>query len=172
MKANGFSLVEMLVVVAMFAFLGVVVSQSTIDTLRNTRKSDASVGVRENLELVVASMERPIRGAVSIEECTPTRIVYSDRDDIAHRFDCDMSGAVGFVAKADVDPVAPFNPTATPQTITSFEVDVIDCVFSCTAGGLGVSRAVSLSITAKDALLNDEEGSTVTVNTRINLRTD
>jgi prepilin-type N-terminal cleavage/methylation domain-containing protein len=46
---KGLSLIEILVVVAIFAILGIIVSSALVLTIQGTKKSESLVRVRENI---------------------------------------------------------------------------------------------------------------------------
>ena len=74
---KGMSLLEILVVVAIFSILGVIVTRSVLLTLRGSKKSESQVKVRENVNYALAVIERQLRNADSIVTC-PNDPSFSD----------------------------------------------------------------------------------------------
>src|SRR3990170_3264778 len=66
---RGYSIVELLVVVTIFTFLAIIVTQAVVLTLRGSRKGESLISVRENLDYAFAVMERQLRSARSITSC-------------------------------------------------------------------------------------------------------
>jgi prepilin-type N-terminal cleavage/methylation domain-containing protein len=69
MRTKGVSFIEILVVIAIFAILGVLVARITVVTLRSSNKSDSLVKVRENMDFSLAVMERGLRNATAVVPC-------------------------------------------------------------------------------------------------------
>lgn len=63
---SGFSLIEILVVISIFAVIGILTTRSIFITLRSARKSDSLVRVRENVNYAMGIIERQIRTAESV----------------------------------------------------------------------------------------------------------
>ncbi|OGM11456.1 hypothetical protein A2Z22_00195 [Candidatus Woesebacteria bacterium RBG_16_34_12] len=74
----GFSLVEMLVVVSIFAILAVLASQSLIFTFRGRQKSGSIVSVRENLGHALSVIERQLYNAENVN-CIANGVTYKDK---------------------------------------------------------------------------------------------
>lgn len=157
---KGLSLIEILVVVSVFAALGIIVSRSVISTLRSARKSDSQVNVRQNLNYAVSVIERQIRGANTIDPCPNTSqyaITYLSNERINTSFSCIFPSGDGYVASGSA-------------RLTSESVLITECSFSCTQPNLNSPPVVTVSLTAEDAVNKTVEGSTVTVQTEITLR--
>ena len=58
---KGMSLLEILIVVAVFSILGVIVTRSVLLTLRGSKKSESQVKVRENVSFSLGVIERQLR---------------------------------------------------------------------------------------------------------------
>ncbi len=160
-KIQGFSLLEILVVITVFSILAILTTQAVLLTLRGSKKSESLTKVRGNIDYSLAIIERNIRNAESIEECpnSDTSIIsYLDEDGISTSFSCasDMDG--GYIASAS-------------GRLTSSEVDVTSCSFVCEDEGVGINPAVTVSISARDAKLSAMEGGEITISTIIFLRT-
>lgn len=152
----GFSLIEVLVVIGLFSVIGVIATSSTADSIRGTKKSDATIRLRSNLELALTTMERNIRNSKEVPVCTgesSSTIDYTDNDNIVHTFSC-TSGTLQLDG----------------EDITSQEVSVTDCSFTCTPAGIGVPPSVEISIKGQDALSSGEQSAELELSSKVNLR--
>lgn len=155
------SLLEILVVVAIFAILGVIVTRSVILTLKGSKKSESTLKVRENLNYAIGVIERQLRNSSSISECPntdPTRVDYVDERGIATSFSCSLVSGEGFVASGSAQ-------------LTSSEVDVTSCNFYCDIGTSTNTKSVDVTLTAKEANTSGTQDSIITVSTKVFLRT-
>jgi prepilin-type N-terminal cleavage/methylation domain-containing protein len=158
---KGVSLIEMLVVVAIFAVLGILISRVILTTLRGSNKSNSLVKVRENLDYALAVMERQIRNADSVTTCPNpdhSRIDYRDGRGTATFFSCANIGPAGYVASGSA-------------RLTSSEIGITSCSFSCTPAVGRVPPSVTINLIGEDPNSPGVEGAQVTVTTSIFLRT-
>lgn len=73
---RGFSLIELLIVVALLGIIMVGVSQLLVTTLSGTSKATASQLVKENGQFALGTMERTVRRARRVTTCAgPTLII-------------------------------------------------------------------------------------------------
>lgn len=124
-KRSGFSMIEMLIVVVLFAILGYLVTQSTLQSFRGSRKADATGKVRDNLEFAASVVERHVRNAKSITNCTGSglsQIDYIDQLGRAARFACRGGSNDRYLASES---------GSLTQAITSDEIVLTACSFSC-----------------------------------------
>jgi prepilin-type N-terminal cleavage/methylation domain-containing protein len=160
-RIQGFSLLEILVVVTVFSILAILTTQAVLLTLRGSKKSESLTKVRGNIDYSLAVIERNIRNAESIEECPnpdPSTISYLDENGVSTSFSCASDAEGGYIASAS-------------GRLTSSEVDVTSCSFVCEDVGGGTNPAVTISISAQDANLSAMEGGDITISTKIFLRT-
>jgi prepilin-type N-terminal cleavage/methylation domain-containing protein len=157
---KGISLIEVLIVIAIFAVLGVLTTRIIVLSLRGSNKSDSLVKVRENLDYALSVMERNIRNADSITSCTPDKrqITYRDENGLVGSYSCDLTS--GSVASGS---------GALAQKLTSDTVRVTTCTFVCNLTASPPSVTVSLSGT--DTTTGGIENSKVDISTQIFLRT-
>lgn len=154
---KGMSLLEILVVVSVFAILGIIVTQSVILTLRGSKKSESQVRVRENLNYALSVIERQLRNADSVTTCPnpdSSRIDYSDSLGNAASFSC----IEAYVASGSA-------------RLTGSEIEVTACSFTCEAGVSVNPPAVTVSLEAKEASAIGIEGAQVSSSTKVYLRT-
>lgn len=158
---QGMSFIEILLVVAIFAILGILIGRITLVTLRGSNKSAALVKVRENLDYTIAVMERQIRNAEAVSPCpntSPTRLDYKDSQGLASFFACVTSGTDVYVASG-------------AARLTNNEVVVTSCTFTCNPS-TGINQdSVSINLEARDARSTSIESAKVSATTQIFLRT-
>lgn len=159
-ESNGFSLIEMLVVMAVFAVLTVVMTQVLFVTIRGSKKSDATVRVRQNLESAVSSMERQLHNAVDVPVCPNPDVSTLTLEDINNEttiFSCINIGNNGYIA-------------SNSARLTSTEIIITSCSITCAGGGTSGTKSVLLNITAADAAATGSEKATMSITDRVFLR--
>lgn len=157
--SSGLSLLEILVVVSIFAALGILITRSVLLTLGGGRKSESLIKIRENLNYSIGVIERQLRNANSITDCglSGTSLInYTDQNGIAASFSCVNIGSSGYIASGSA-------------RLTSDLVKVTGCSFTCSLG-TGVPSSVTINLTAVDASAIGTENSAVTAKTQVFLR--
>lgn len=164
-KANakigwGFSLIEILIVVLIFSVIGILLSQTVILTLQTTKKSDTTARVRENVDFVLAVIDRQLHSASSITSActgsTETQIDYTDVNNQAGSFSCVNTGSGGYIASGSAQ-------------LTSSQIAITACSFTCTK--TTSIPFVTVAITARDSQITGLQNATVSASTKIYLRT-
>lgn len=155
---RGFSLIEILVVVALFAMISIIVSQTTVLSLRGTKKSDSTSTVRENLNYAMGVTERQLRSAQSItSSCTGTTLTnidFVDENGVARNIGCSADSIF-------------FNGSS----LTSSQVvKVSSCEYVCTQSGSLTPPDVSITYTGTSVGTSGVENSTISVSTQVTLR--
>lgn len=160
-KQKGMSLMEILVVVAIFAVLGVITTRSIILTLQGSKKSESTIKVRENLDYSLGIIERQIRNANSILGCktsTSTVLNYIDQNGQPASFSCvNIGTSNGYIASG-------------AGRLTSNQINVIKCTFVCDASNDPSPSSVFIDLIARDSTVVSGQTSTVSASTQINLR--
>lgn len=159
-RLAGFSLVEMLVVLAVFAILGVSVSQVLVVILRSARKSDTSTKVRSSIDFAVSTIERQLHNATAITPCPNpdnSTITVTDQNSQTYNFSCITPGANGYVASGSA-------------RITPDDVSITACTFICSAATASVPPSVTINLTAQDSTAKNAENTIITNTTKIYLR--
>lgn len=158
---KGISFIEILVVVAVFAVLGILVSRITILTLRGSNKSDAVVKVRENIDYAIAIMERNIRNADKVEPCPnsdQTRIDYIADVGGATSFSCvGMGTENSYIASGSA-------------RLTGTDVKINSCSFSCAPQEGGIPPSVVINLEVQDNKAAGVDSAKVTTSSKILLR--
>jgi prepilin-type N-terminal cleavage/methylation domain-containing protein len=158
----GFTLIEMLVVISIFAILGILITRSVLLTLGGAKKSESLVNVRENLNYSVGVIERQLRNANSIIDCTNENtsvISYTDQLGNPASFSCNevgVAGQVGYIASGS-------------SQLSGSGVNITGCTFTCKVNA-GSPSSISVDLSAKDASASGVENSVVTSSTQIQLR--
>ena len=163
MKNRGVSLIEVLVVIAIFAILGILVSRVVLITLRGTSKGDSIVSVRSAVDYSLAIIERQIRNAKSITTCSTDKVEYLDENGSYGSFSC-------YPPAPSTTPSPPYVASGSANSrLTGVNIDVKSCSFSCTLSSGNIPPSVTVNITAQNYGGNDT--SSVTSSTTIYLRT-
>ena len=159
MLNKGFSLIEMLVVVAVFSVIAVIATQSLTTSLRGTRKSESLGHVRENVEYAMNVIERSLRGAKELDcpSSSGSKLEYFTSSGASAYFECSAEHIASNSAAA---------------VITSNDIRVINCgtVFMCVSSIGGVPGYVNISVTAQESDIQGAESAEYTSSTRILLR--
>lgn len=150
---KGMSLLEILVVVAVFAILAILTTRAVLLTLKGSRKSESTAKVRGNVDYSLAVMERNLRNADFITNCTTSTISYVDEEGDPASFS--YTSIEGYIASGSA-------------RLTSSEVNVTSCIFTCSGTPF---RSVVIEIEAQDAEVTGSEGGQISVSTEIHLRT-
>lgn len=158
----GFSLLEVLVVLAVFSLLSIVSTTVILLSVRGSRKSDTNSRVRQNVDHVISTMERQIRNATSVTACpntNPNILDYIDENGTPTSFSCIANSTDGYIASGSAK-------------ITADEVVVENCNITCVPDADGSSPPyIDISITARDKGGTGAESSVFSASTQIYLRT-
>ena len=152
---KGMSLIEILIAVTIFAVLGIITTSAIALTLKGSKKSESSLKVRENIGYSLSVIERQLRNADSISACNSTSVNYLDSLGNSASFSC-----IGnYIASGSA-----------MIRLTSDEIAVTSCSFTCELGG-STSPSVSVSLEACDAQSTGIDGASITISTKVFLRT-
>ncbi len=158
----GFSLIEMLVVMFLFALLAFIVTQSTLQSFRGTRKVDASSKVRDNLDFAASLVERNIRNAKLItsvcDGASHSTISYLAQDGSTGSYVC-SGGSSQYLTDG-----------ATGSRVTSTDVTLQTCSFTCTTNGAYNPPIVDLVFAGSAANTAVTDSSFATISRRVVLR--
>jgi prepilin-type N-terminal cleavage/methylation domain-containing protein len=161
MMKKGFSLIEILVVLAVFSLLAIVSTEAILLTLKGTRKADTSIRVRENLGFAIASLERQIHNAQSASPCPnsdTSSINIEDQLGTLTAYTCTNVGPSGYVASGSA-------------RLTSDNISVTNCSFTCTPATSSVPQSITIDLSARDSTALGSENTQVTTTTKVYLRT-
>jgi prepilin-type N-terminal cleavage/methylation domain-containing protein len=154
---KGLSLIEILIVISIFAVIGILSTRSIFLTLRGARKSESQVKVRENLNFALAVVERQIRNAEDVN-CTAstTALTYTALEGVQSTFTC-TAGADKYLASG-------------AGRLTSTEITLTTCTITCTQSTANKPPTVKISLVAQDNTTSSVEKGSVTVETEISPR--
>ena len=141
---KGISLIETLIVIGVFAVLGILSTSAVLLSLKGSNKGESQIKIRENLDYAVSVIERQLINASSVTSCTSTSVLYQDSLGAGGSFSCTGD----YIASGSA-------------RLTSDEISVSACSFSCTAGTASNPPKVAIDVQAGN----------VSISTEINLRT-
>lgn len=103
-SSNGFSLIEILVVMSIFVVIAVIANQVFFSTLRGGSKSEATTLVKQEGNYALSVIERGLQGSQSITTAcsspavSVSRIDYLDNTGTASSFSCESSPTPPYIA--------------------------------------------------------------------------
>lgn len=149
---KGFSLIELLVVISIFAVVGMLTTSIVAITLKTSKKSDSLVRVRENANYALAVIERQIRNAENISVCngvSSPSLAYTSIEGVLGTFTCVTPGVAGYIASGSA-------------RLTTDDISVTSCSFICSQTDINNPQIVKVSITAEDAVSTSGEKGSIT----------
>lgn len=162
---KGFSLIEILVVIGLFALIGIVTSQAVLTTLKGSRVIDSEANIRQNVDYAMNIIERNLRNSKEITECPnttdPTKIDYVDPSG--------QDQSIFYVSSGDDRYVA---VTSNDNRLTSNQVRVTNFSIICSPAIGNASAEVNVTITATDPNATSDEAATITTSNKVVLRTN
>lgn len=157
MKTNrGVSLIEILVVLGIFGVLSVLSTRTITLSLSGSKKSMATLAVRENLNYSLSVIERQLRNATAVSSCleTSSSLTYHDQDNVITSFSCQG----GYIASGSA-------------RLTSNEIVITACSFECVSSESGAPPIVTVNLAAKNSQVSSaKEEVPVTTSVKILLR--
>ncbi len=167
---DGFTLLEMLVSVAIIAMISVVLSQVFISTIRTNAKTEILKEVKQNGDLAVDTLTRMVQNATSVTCPTTKSLAIVNPDGNTTTIGCALDGTVTRLASA----------SATTVYLSSGDVTLggTDCAsstlqFTCTAvAGLPSQVTLSFSLAQKGTPGDQFERASETFQTSVSMRND
>ncbi len=156
---KGFSLIEILIVITIFAVIGLLATRSIFLTIRGAKKSDSLVRVRENVNYSLSVIERQLRSAEGVTCPNPSSSVlnYVSLEGTASSFSCVVSGTDRYIASGSA-------------RLTSSDISVTGCSFACTQYDINNPPSVNITVVASDNESQSVEKGSVSIQTQIVLR--
>lgn len=165
---DGFSLIEMLVTVFVFALVAIVATQSLTNSLRSSTKTKATQDVRENLDFSLSTIERLLRNAKSLDctSSTASKLIYKDEYGNAANFELKVSST------DTTDVYIASQSGSISQRLTSYDVmiDSSQPIFTDITCPISYPHSVDISLKAKARGASGSEGAEYQVSTKILLR--
>ena len=163
MRQKGVSLLEIVIVVAIFAVVAVLTTRSTFLTLRGSKKSDSQIRVKENLEYGLSVIDRQLRNADLVTStCDGSSLPRLDY--------VDSTGAVSFFACQEIGQTSGYVASGSAR-LTSDEITITSCTFICSPQEGSTPTSVTIDVTGSDLGATGVESSKVSISTKVFLRT-
>ncbi len=169
---KGYSVIEILVVVGIFAVLGILVTQSVSLSLRSSKKSDSLVFVKQEVDYAADNIARLLQMAASVSGCA------GDGAQVSALGFRDIGGNLGDFACLDTppfsiggtDPRIASSSGSTPnyQRMTSTNLNITNCTFSCYLSNSQLYVEFDVSANAKNTA--SEENSQYSLSKKILVR--
>ncbi len=160
-SVQGFSLIEVMVVLTVFSVLAIISTQAILTTLNATTRAQSATKVRGDVDFAISVIERNIHNAAAVSSCAgqQSSIQYIDGYGNSTSFSCIGVGGGGdaYIASGSA-------------RLTSTNIKITDCAFSCEDANGTVPPKVTVVISAKDARKTGLEGATMSTSTEILLR--
>lgn len=158
---NGFSLIETLVVVLIFSFVGILTTNAIFLTLRGTQRSQSTLKVREKINYAFSVIQRNLRGAQRITECpnsNPSVLEYLDEYGNSNSFSCITSSNGNYIASGSA------------RLTSESDINITSCEFVCEESDSGGPASVSINISAEDNSISGIAKGKATFTTKVLLR--
>lgn len=155
---NGFTLIETLVAVTIFAILGTIVSASLFSLLRGATRTESIKVVKQNGEFTLNTMEVKLRNSsIQNSNCTGSTqksIAITDVNGAATTYSCDLNNGVKRI-RQQVTP--PSGPVVT-NYLTGTNVELtgggcggaVDLAFTCTTDTVTSQKTVEVDFTLQE----------------------
>lgn len=161
MKKNGFTLIEVLVVIGIFGILAVIGTGMFFSILKGSTKTRVLAEVKQNGNYAISVMGRMIRNAKEIESCPGSSIRIVNPDEETTQFD--LSGP----RIASISALGTGYLTSDKVEIDTTETNQFDCILSS-----GSPPVVTIRFTLSQAVgTRAEETAEVDFKTTVSLRT-
>lgn len=157
-NTKAFSLIEILIVITIFAVIGLLSTRSIFLTIRGAKKSDSLVRVRENVNYSLSVIERQLRNSESVTcpNASTNTLNYISLEGTATTFSCVTSGTDKYIASGS-------------GRLTSADILVTSCSFVCTTT-INSPPSVKVTIEAEDTESTNVEKGSVSIQTEIVVR--
>ncbi len=162
---NGFSLIEVMIVLTIFSILAVISTQAILTTLIATGKAQSATRIRNDVDYTLSSIERNLHKASTVTICPVSdtnTLEYIDDYGNTTKFSCVNVGvedADAYVASG-----------AAMIRLTSKNTRITECSFTCEPSSANIPASVTINISATDSRKTGIEASSVTTSTQILLR--
>jgi prepilin-type N-terminal cleavage/methylation domain-containing protein len=145
-KKPAFTLVELLVVVAIFAGLGVLLVNSLFSILRSNTKSELVKEIRQNGSFAIDVMTKKLAGANN-PQCDEeqSQVTFSDSDGEEITFSCDSGGYIASES-AGAEKTA---LTSNQVGEDNIKISLTNCSFECETAG--TKNKVTINFTLSQA---------------------
>ena len=160
---HGFSLIEMLVVITVFAIIAALATTALALSIRGSKKSETAVEVKQNLDYALSVIGRNLQNSHAIIGCNSdtTRIDYTTAYNLNASFLCvGLGGADPYVASVSA---------AVTTRVTNNKVNITACSFTCDPA-TPPYNVVNVSISGVSSGVTGSEATSITVSSEVFLR--
>lgn len=145
-KTNkGISLIEILISVLLFSFIGILSVQSIAVSIKGAKKSESQIRVKNNINYALSVIERLVRKAGKIDCASSTALVlnYTDERGSNTSFSCIDNYLASGSAR-----------------LTASDIGLTACSFSCTQGSSGPA-VVAVTVEGQDLTFSGQDNAIV-----------
>lgn len=175
-RKNGFTLIEIMIVMAILVFIGLIIGSIVMSILRGTNKTNTLTVVRQNGNFAISQLSKMLRNAKTFEGASTNG---SSFDAI-----CNESTQYKYIKITSFDKeVTTFSCAGSPLTISSNSAVLLDtntvvvdqCYFQCTASNIADSPRIDIYFSLRSntsSLLPEKKASesAIPFNTSVSLR--
>lgn len=142
LRHSGFTLLEMIVSMAIIALVSVVLSQVFIATIRTNTKTELLKDMKQNGELALETMTRMIQNAKSVACVLDESVTIVNSDTGQTTFTCVLDGTTTRLASVSAEGTQYL--TSSNASLGGSSCAGSTLAFSCT-GGIGVPATVTIT---------------------------
>lgn len=172
---NGFSLLELIVSIAIIGLLSIVIVQTFITTSRSNTKTEVLKEVKQNGDFVIGSMERMIRSARAITSACPTSgfsqkfITFTANEGQDVAYGCDDTSGYPLIASASA--LGTMNLVSSNAQLVGNSCSDADISFTCTSYDYqSPTVEIQFSLSQTGVPQSNFEKATVSFQTSVNVR--
>lgn len=153
LRRQGFTLLEMLVSIAIVALLSTVLSQVFITTLRLNTKTELLKDMKQNGELALETMIRLIQNAKRVDCVSSQSILITSTDDGQTSLECALTGTTTRIASTSATGTSYL--TSTSATLGGVNCTGSTLMFACVSAA-GQPTTVTVSFRLSQAGIGSE----------------
>ena len=168
---GGFTLIETIVTILLFAILGTIATTILFSVLRGATKSEILKEVKQNGDYVLSILTLKIRNArdiISACDSNPSdNVTVQNPDSTGTDFSC--SAISSTISQQQV--VAPDQPIPSPASLTNSSVAVSACSFTCYSSSTAPKRvSIHFTLTQAGSGTSAVDTASQTFQTQVTLR--
>lgn len=165
---SGFTLIEVLMVIFVMGILVVVGNNLFFSVLKGSSKAEIEKEAKQSGNYAIGVMERMIRNATSIVDCTSTRIIIKNKDGFVTEFTCASEDGTTKVA-SNSGRLTGKNLTLN-QTLPQNSCSGSSLTFNCSLSTTPPVVSISFTLSEIGSSSRPEEKATVLFQTTVGLR--
>jgi prepilin-type N-terminal cleavage/methylation domain-containing protein len=159
---SGFSLIETMIVLVVFATIALITSQALISTLSLSAKAKSTAKVRQEIDYALSIMERHLHNSSALVNCPNTdkkKLQYQDALGATTTFSCESVNNDNFIASGSA-------------RLTSELISVTSCNLDCYPASGATPGYVKITLNAVEKTRSGKETGQIDVSTLIHLRSN